>query len=297
MRVLVTGAHGQLGRDLVDAFAGRIPEGGSEELGCDLHGGRSAHEVVGLSHAALDVTDAKALAAALDAHQPELVVNAASWTAVDAAEADPEACREVVVGGTARLLEGCANAGAKLLTFSTDYVFDGEKATDYVEEDRVHPINAYGAAKAEAEALVGNDGLTVRTSWLAGVHGSPTVLRALQRVAGGQPVAFVDDQVGAFTASADLAAGVVALAATEAEGIIHLANTGAVSWFELVAEAVRLAGLDGSLVSATSTDQLDPQPAAARPARSVLACPRAALLGITLPGWQNGLARLVAART
>ena len=297
MRVLITGAHGQLGRDLVDAFAGRVPRGGSEELGCDLHGGGNAHEVVGLSHAALDITDAKALASALAAHQPELVVNAASWTAVDAAEANPEACREVVVGGTARLLEACAASGARLLTFSTDYVFDGAKGTDYVEEDPVRPINAYGAAKAEAEALLGDDGLTVRTSWLAGVHGQPTVLRALERVAGGERVFFVDDQVGSFTASADLAAGVVALSATEATGLVHLANTGAVSWYELVAEAVRVAGLDPNLVQATTTLDLRPRPAARRPERSVLACPRAALLGITLPGWQNGLARLVAART
>ncbi len=295
MRVLITGAHGQLGRDLMDAFSGQLPAGGDAALGCDLRGGYQEHEVFGFGRGELDVTDASAVASVMNDLKPDCVVHAAAYTAVDAAETDGDRVELVNAKGTLYVLEAAEAHKARFISFSTDYVFDGDKADAYEEDDLVRPLNRYGLSKAKAEAMVGDRGLVIRSSWLAGVHGQPTVLKAVKRVAEGKSVKFVSDQVGSFTACADLAAATTALAAMDVTGIMHIANQGSVSWFELVSFAVQSAGLDTNLVAPTTIEALGLSAAAKRPKNSALATKRAISLGLCLPEWQNGIARLVGA--
>ena len=295
MRVLITGAHGQLGHDLMDAFSGQLPAGGDAALGCDLRGGHQQHEVFGFGPGELDVTDASAVISVMNDLKPDCVVHAAAYTAVDAAETDGDRVDHVNVQGTQHVLEAAEVQKARFITFSTDYVFDGGKADAYEEDDLVSPLNRYGLSKAKAETIVGERGLVIRSSWLAGVHGQPTVLKAVKRVGEGKSVKFVSDQVGSFTACADLAAATTALAEMDATGLIHVANQGSVSWFELVRFAVQSAGLDPHFVAPTTTQALGLTAAAKRPKNSALATKRAKSLGLSLPEWQNGIARLVSA--
>ncbi|MCX6513181.1 MAG: sugar nucleotide-binding protein, partial [Actinobacteria bacterium] len=200
MRVLITGAHGQLGHDLMDAFSGQLPAGGDAALGCDLRGGHQQHEVFGFGPGELDVTDASAVISVMHDLKPDCVVHAAAYTAVDAAETDGDRVDQVNVQGTQHVLEAAEVQKARFITFSTDYVFDGGKADAYEEDDLVSPLNRYGLSKAKAESIVSERGLVIRSSWLAGVHGQPTVLKAVKRVGEGKSVKFVSDQVGSFTA-------------------------------------------------------------------------------------------------
>ena len=212
MNVLVTGAGGQLGRDLVDAFGGTVPAGGRR---CSLYGPDGpgpAVDVVGLDHAALPVDDRGAVLAAVDGLRPDVVVHTGAWTAVDACEGDPDRAWAVNALGTRHVAEAAERSGAHLVYVSTDYVFDGRSPRPYVEWDETNPLSAYGRSKLGGERECPPGSTIVRTSWVCGAHGANMVKTALRLGAGDGPLRFVDDQHGCPTFTADLAAAVVTLA-------------------------------------------------------------------------------------
>jgi dTDP-4-dehydrorhamnose reductase len=281
VKVLVTGAGGQLGRDLVDAFAD--------------------HDVTGLSRAELDVTDEAAVALAVAGLRPDLVINAAADTDVDGCESDPLRAHRANALGPWWLARACAREGATLVTFSTDYVFGGVAPAGpggvprgFVEGDTVAPLSVYGRTKAAGEQLV-REALPahhiVRTAWVSGARGRNFVRTMLRLADAGGPVRVVDDQVGSPTFTRDLAAAVRDLAVSGRYGTVHLVNEGSCSWFELAAAVFSLAGRDVDLAPQPSSAIDRPAP---RPAWSVLDTTHARAIGIgPLPAWQDGLERLL----
>jgi len=259
MRLLVTGAGGQLGSDVV-AAASAVGD-----------------EVVGLDHRALDITDRDSVLGAITTLRPDALINAAAWTAVDACEADPDRAFTANAVAVRWLAEGCHRTGAHLVHVSTDYVFDGSLDRPYHEWDSTSPRSVYGASKlaGEHEALeLGPAAAVVRTSWLCGEHGSNmvTLVRRLaaDRVGHAGALAFVDDQRGCPTFTADLASMLRRLALDRRAGVHHVTNQGAVSWYEFVVEILRASGHDPALVRPIGTAELDPPRPAPRPANSVL---------------------------
>lgn len=270
MRLLITGAGGQLGLDVGAAAV---------ELG---------HDVVGLDRASLDVTDREVVLRTLGDVRPEVVLNAAAWTAVDDCEADPDRAFSVNAAAVDALAGACRSIGAHLVQVSTDYVFDGDLDRPYVETDEARPVSVYGASKLageQAAAQLGDGALVVRTSWLAGEHGSnivTTVLRlAAERAGDRGALAFVDDQRGCPTFTADLAPVLVRLADERRCGTLHVTNQGTASWYELARRIVVAAGGDPALVRPIQTSELDPPRPAQRPANSVL--DNSALLAAGIP--------------
>src|SRR5215203_3715331 len=267
MRLLVTGAGGMLGRDVVAAA-------------------RAAdHEVTALARANLDVTDAATTRAAIAAAAPDAVVNCAAWTDVDGAEpAEDEATR---VNG-----DGAGNvaaAGAFTLHVSSDYVFDGTATTPYVESAATGPRSAYGRSKlagerAVAAAAPGNHAI-VRSSWLFGAHGPNFVATMLRLGAEHDEVGVVDDQVGCPTWTGHLARALVDIAERRPTGVLHVAGAGACSWHELAVAAFAATRTDCAVNRMSTAELGRPAP---RPAYSVLETER----GDTpvLPHWRDGLA-------
>ncbi|HEY6780619.1 MAG TPA: dTDP-4-dehydrorhamnose reductase [Thermoleophilaceae bacterium] len=269
MRVLIAGAGGMLGRDVV----------------------RSAGPAaVALTRAQLDVTDAALVASTVARVRPDVVINCAAFTDVDGAESDPDAARRVNVDGARNV----AAAAPRVIHVSTDYVFDGRAREPYVESDPVDPVSVYGQTKLEGEravAAANPNHLIVRTAWLFGVHGPnfvETMLR-LGRERGRARV--VDDQIGCPTYTGHLAAGLLELAARERTGVQHLAGRGAVSWHGFARAIFDAAGLDVELEPCTTAEFPRPAP---RPAWSVLGTEHVA--APTLPAWHEGLQAYLAER-
>ncbi len=252
MKILITGAGGQLGVELVTVCT------------------RLGDDVVAADRSMLDITDGAAVAALLHDTRPDAVINAAAYTAVDACETNVEMASKINGVAVGTLREACASAGAHLVQVSTDYVFDGTSNRAYVESDSTNPQSVYGQTKLAGEVAAGLDATIVRTSWLCGEYGNNMVKLVLRLVAGGAPLSFVDDQRGCPTFAADLAPALRTLALERRPGIFHLTNAGPVTWFEFVGDIVEAAGHDRSLVSAISTADLDPPRPAPRPANSVL---------------------------
>lgn len=276
MRVLVTGAHGQLGRELVSAFAPR-------------------HEVLATDQGSLDVTDRGSVLQAVSFLRPDAVVHAAAWTDVDACEGDPDRAFLVNALAVRHVAEAARRAGAHLCHVSTDYVFDGDKPGPYQEWDAPRPQSVYGRSKLGGENETGPGATVVRTSWLSGRHGSNVVKTILRLAASGDQLAFVDDQRGCPTFASDLALKVVELVVDRRPGVFHVTNQGSVTWFGLARAVLGCAGFDPALVRPVATGELSPPRPAPRPANSVLdnAALRLSGLGL-LPPWQQSLERLVA---
>ncbi len=284
LRLLVTGAGGQLGQDVVAAAR----HAGDDVVGCD--------------HASLDVTDRDAVLGAITTWRPDAVIHVAAWTAVDACESDPQRAFAANALAVRWVAEACDRAGAHLVHVSTDYVFDGTLDRPYHEWDATGPRSVYGASKlgGEREALaLGPAAAVVRTSWVCGEHGSnmvATVLRLAPERAGQRgALAFVDDQRGQPTFTADLAPLLRRLALDRRSGVIHATNQGAVTWYEFVSEVLAAAGYDPAMVRPISTAELVPPRPAPRPANSVLANQVLAVAGIPLlRDFRAPLAELVA---
>ncbi len=255
MRILVTGAAGQLGTDLVAACAA------------------AGDEVFAFDRAGLDISDRAAVLGAVTSLRPDAVVNCAAWTAVDACEADPELA--LAMNGTAVrwLAEACHRSGSHLVHMSTDYVFDGEMDRPYHEWDEPGPQSIYGITKliGEREALVlGPSATVVRSSWVGGVHGN-NMVKTVMRLVGEHPeLAFVADQMGCPTFTQDLAPLLRRIALDRLSGVVHATNQGAVTWFEFAREVVAALGKDPEMVRPILTGDLHPQRPAPRPANSVL---------------------------
>jgi len=274
VRVFITGAGGQLGHELVTALA--------------------RHDVTAVDHAALDVADPDAVHAAITASSPNVIVHSAAWTAVDACEGDPELARRVNTDGTANVAAAARTVGARVVYFSTDYVFDGTKPDPYVETDVPNPQSEYGKSKLGGERALGPDDTILRISWVCGRHGNNMVKTILRLAAEHDTLQFVDDQRGNPT-FADDAAGMVARLVDDARtGLFHVTNQGAVSWFEFAQAVLAAAGLDAARVSPIATADLVPARPAPRPVNSVLANAALRAAGIPLlPDFHEPLDRLV----
>lgn len=255
MRVLITGAGGQLGHDC--------------RLVCEAAG----DEVLAADRATLDVTDRDAVLGTIHTFRPNAVLNCATWTAVDACESDPERAFRANALSARWIAEACAQTDAHLVHVSTDYVFDGTKVEPYHEWDDTNPRSVYGASKAagEREVVQAGIGATIaRTSWLCGEYG-PNMVKTILRLAGERDsLTFVDDQKGHPTFTADLALVLRRLAVDRRSGVHHTTNAGAVSWFEFAQAVVAASGKDPQMVRPCATSDLQPPRPAPRPTNSVL---------------------------
>jgi dTDP-4-dehydrorhamnose reductase len=250
-RVLVTGAGGQIGSEVVAAF--------------------SDHDVIAADHGALDVADRDAVLQAITSTAPDAVVHAGAWTAVDACEGDPDRAFRVNALGTRHVAEAVTRVGAWVCYLSTDYVFDGTKTEPYLEWDTPNPVSVYGRSKLGGEQeIIGRDATIVRTSWVCGLHGHNLVKTILRLAHEHEKLAFVDDQRGQPSFADDLAPMIRRLVIDRRPGVFHVTNQGAVSWFEFARSVLEVAGLDPGRVRPIATADLDPLRPAPRPANSVL---------------------------
>jgi dTDP-4-dehydrorhamnose reductase len=252
MRVLITGAGGQVGTELVDVF------------------NAGGHTVAGFDHAGLDITDRDAVRAAVVEFHPDAIVHSAAWTAVDACEADPETAYAVNAMGTRFVVEAARLVDAPVHYISTDYVFDGTKDSPYVEWDEPNPQSVYGKSKLAGERELDDGSTIIRTSWVCGFHGPNMVKTILRLAAEYESLSFVDDQRGCPTFADDLAAKICDLVEGRHTGIFHVTNQGAVSWYGFAREVLIASGQDPDRVLPVSTADLQPPRPAPRPANSVL---------------------------
>jgi dTDP-4-dehydrorhamnose reductase len=207
----------------------------------------------------------------LSSVRPDAVINAAAYAAVDACETDQATAYAVNADAVGFLSAACESSGAHLVHVSTDYVFDGTLDRPYREDDATNPQSVYGRSKLAGEIAAGPDAAVVRTSWVCGEHGNNMVKLVLRLAADpDQALAFVDDQRGHPTFTADLAPALRTLAIDRRSGIHHLTNDGAVSWYGFVREILGAAGHDPDRVRPIATADLQPPRPAPRPANSVL---------------------------
>jgi dTDP-4-dehydrorhamnose reductase len=264
MRVLVTGAAGQLGRDLVLAF--------------------EDHDVVACDRSRLDVTDRDAVHQVVGSVRADALVHAAAWTAVDACEGDPDRAFQVNALGTRHIAEAARLAGTRVCYVSTDYVFDGRSPAPYTEWDRPNPLSAYGRSKLGGEHELDPGSTIVRTSWVCGRHGSNMVKTVLRLDRERDELAFVSDQRGCPTFTADLASMIRHLVVARLTGVFHVTNQGPTTWYDFARDVLRAAGRDPEKIRPVTTAELDPPRPAPRPANSVLDNAALRLQGVPLLG-------------
>ncbi|HEU4905871.1 MAG TPA: dTDP-4-dehydrorhamnose reductase [Solirubrobacterales bacterium] len=276
MKILVTGAAGMLGRDVM------------------LAAGNAGHDVVGYGHAELDVADAPAVSARIEAERPGVVINCAAWTNVDGAEEAEQEATRINGAGAGNVAAAAAAAGASVVYVGSDYVFDGGKGAPYVETDQTAPLSAYGRSKLageEATRAANKRHFIVRSAWLFGTGGPNFVETMLRLAADHGEVLVVRDQVGSPTYTWHLAYGIVRLIEGVEFGTHHMAAAGACSWYEFAREIFEQANVECKVMSATTEMLGRPAP---RPAFSALASQREH--PIELPSWQDGLAAYLAQR-
>ena len=262
MRILLSGRNGQVGRELERSLA---------PLG----------EVIATDRAMLDLADAEAIRRMVRETKPGVVVNAAAYTAVDRAESEPEAAMRINGTAPGVFAEEAGRLGALLVHYSTDYVFDGTKATPYVEEDPTHPLNVYGRSKLEGERAIHASGcrhVVLRTSWIYSARGSNFLRAILRRAREQSELRVVNDQIGAPTSAAAIArATALILGRTGPEGVFHASASGQTSWHGFAEAIVKSAGLPTRVVGIRSQDYPS---AARRPRKTSSQAPRA---GTRLP--------------
>ena len=276
-RWLVTGSYGQLGSDLQRVLA-ETPE----------------DEVRAVDVDSLDITDSAAVDAAVAGFRPDVVVNAAAYTAVDAAESDEDLAYKVNATGPAVLAAALARHGGRLVHVSTDYVFAGDATRPYEVDDEPNPRSAYGRTKLAGEQavreLLPDTAYVVRTAWVYGATGANFVKTMARLERERDTVSVVDDQRGSPTWSFHLARALVELARSgAAAGIYHCTGSGDTTWFGFTRAIFEELGADPARVQPTTTDQF-PRPAP-RPAYSVLSDTAWRAAGLTpMPGWREALA-------
>lgn len=287
MHLLVIGAGGQLGRELMC----RSPALGFSVTGVDIE--------------QLDITEASAVMSTISELRPGIVVSAAAYTAVDHAEADKDAAFGINQSGTGHVAHACNDYGIPLIHISTDYVFDGEKGAPYHEDDRPHPLNVYGKSKLAGEREVKRlcaEHLIVRTSWLFSSHGQNFVKTMLRLGRGHETVRVVNDQFGCPTPAADLADTILRMSQAvlhnrvSAWGIYHYCGMGAVSWYDFAGAIFSSAEKYGpfALKSLQPINTSQFPAAAVRPRCTVLSCERIkTVFGIEQRPWTDGLHRVI----
>ncbi len=277
MKVLVTGAKGQLGTDLMNELEKR----GIESIGVDLQ--------------EMDITDREACMRVISESKADAVIHCAAYTAVDAAEDNVDLCRKINGEGTRNVALACQATGAKLMYISTDYVFDGQGTRPWEPDDSRSPLNVYGQTKYEGELAVEElveKFFTVRIAWVFGVAGKNFIKTMLRLGKERGAVSVVDDQVGSPTYTYDLARLLVDMIQTDRYGRYHATNEGFCSWYEFACEIFRQAGMDEVKVTPVSSDQFPVK--AVRPANSRMSKAKLEENGFEpLPTWQDALGRFL----
>ncbi|ACX68010.1 dTDP-4-dehydrorhamnose reductase [Paenibacillus sp. Y412MC10] len=283
MKVLVTGAQGQLGKDVVSIFKG------------------SKHDVLGCGRNELDINNLEQCHKIIKEYQPDCIIHCAAYTAVDAAESDSDQAYQINAIGTRNLAIAAESVGSKLIYISSDYVFNGRSDYPYVEYDRTDPQSVYGKSKLAGEILTQtlcSKWFIVRTSWAFGLNGNNFVKTMLRLGQERTSLQVVNDQKGSPTFTIDLASFLLELADTEKYGVYHASNQGECTWYEftqaIFQEARKELGLPiKAELSPCTTDQF-PR-AAPRPANSVLEHMSIRTNGFAdLPHWQDALKRFIA---
>jgi len=265
VRVLITGSAGQLGTDLVASAK------------------HSGLDVIATSHADLDITDRDLVSQKIVGAEPEAIIHAAAWTAVDACESDVKKAMAINCDGTANVVSAARQVGARVIYVSTDYVFDGTKPTPYIESDLPNPQSVYGASKLAGEQQLDmSQDSVVRISWVCGEHGNNMVKTILRLAATSPTLTFVNDQIGSPTFTSDVAPILIDFATQSRPGIWHVTNQGTTSWFGFAQDVLRAAELDPNRVQPIATSELRPQRPAKRPANSVLENARMCKANLTL---------------
>jgi len=277
MKVLVFGARGMLGKDLVPALSVK-------------------HQVLARDIEDLDITDQHRVQKEIEILRPQVVVNIAAYTNVDWCESNKELACAVNADGARNIAAGCTAINARMIHLSTDYVFDGTSSAPYREEDPPHPLNVYGSSKLLGEHYIREilrDHLIIRTEWLFGRHGKNFVDTILQKAGKEENLRVVDDQRGSPTFTKDLSWALGQLLEKEGQGVLHVANSGSCTWYEFARRILQEKRLNNLLITPISSQELT-RPAK-RPANSVLDCQKLEqLLGKKMRSWEEALQEYLA---
>ncbi len=247
-KILVIGAQGMLGRDLLPELRVSFPD--DEILGWDME--------------EIDIRMEKETIEQIEALYPQIIINVAAYTDVDGCERNEEEAFRVNAEGMKHIALGARRCGAKVVYLSTDYVFDGKKGEPYLEEDSPHPLNIYGESKLKGEHYVQEltkEGLIIRTQWLFGKYGKNFVYAILKQAQEKEVISIVKDQIGSPTYTRDLSKAICALVQKRGQGIFHVANGGFCSWFVFAQKILSYAGIHGVKAIPIASEELD------RPAR------------------------------
>ncbi|MDH4228581.1 MAG: dTDP-4-dehydrorhamnose reductase [Nitrospirota bacterium] len=275
MKILLTGAAGMLGRDLHATLEGR-------------------HTLIPFAKSDLDIGDFGQVCRAVDANQPDLVINCAAFTDVDGCEGERDLAFRVNALGARHVAVAAERAGAAVLHVSTDYVFDGKGSVPYLEFDPTGPATEYGHSKLAGEEAIRAHNprhYIVRTAWLYGASGRNFVATIQRLAVERERLTVVDDQIGNPTWTVDLSGAIAQLIDTGSYGTYHATNEGECSWYEFACEILRLRGLKTPVAPVTSAEFPRPAP---RPAFSALNNFGLAVLGIHMRPWQEAVAEFLA---
>jgi len=273
--ILVIGARGMLGRDLMGILQSSLPNDG----------------VIGWDIEEIDIRKEEETVTKIEKLRPEIVIHIAAYTDVDGCELDEEKAFAVNAEGTKHVALAASRCRAKVVYLSTDYVFDGNRREPYLESDLPHPLNVYGLSKLKGEQYVQEwvkDFLIIRTQWLYGRYGKNFVASILRQAREKEILSIVNDQIGSPTCTADLAKAISVLIQFNGQGIFHVASSDLCSWYTFGQAILKLSGKDKVRVIPVSSQELG-RPAV-RPFYSVLNCQKLRKeTGLTLPPWSEAL--------
>lgn len=276
MKVMIIGGTGLLGKALVREWSG--------------------DEVLALGSRDVDIREAKRVREIVEKEHPQWIVLAAAYTDVDGCESDPARAFAVNREGAANVAQAAKNVGSKVLFLSSDYVFDGTKTSPYETGNPRNPKGVYGKSKSEAEVRLLEilpDVCIARTSWLFGIGGKCFPDTILKLAASRPALDVVNDQRGSPTYTVDLARAIIELCRKDANGIVHVTNSGDCTWLEFAREIVKGAGLQTEVRPVSSQQMARPAP---RPMYSVLAATSLQRYGIEMPSWEGALERYLKER-
>lgn len=271
-KIMILGARGMLGYDMV------------KTLSID-------YEIIPLDIEELDITKKDDVMKAMIETRPDIVINCAAYTDVDGCESNIEKAFSVNAEGVRYIAQSCKNVDAKLIHYSTDYIFNGKKKSPYKEEDLPNPLNIYGKSKLKGERYVQeilNDYLIIRTEWLFGKNGKNFVSTILELSDQKDELRVVNDQIGSPTYTVDLAYATKTLIEKAVAGIFNITNSGHCSWFEFAKKILDLSNTNHIKIFSISSQQL--QRPARRPRNSILNCNKFQIFtGMNLSNWESAL--------
>lgn len=286
-RILVIGANGMLGRDLVEVLR--------SSFCIDQN---SNWEVIGWDIDDIDIQKENETVAKIEGLQPEVVINVAAFTDVDGCELNEEKVFAINAEGMKHVALGALKCRAKVVYFSTDYIFDGKKREPYLENDLPNPLNVYGRSKLKGERYVQDlveDALIIRTQWLYGRYGRNFVNSILQQAREKKVLSIVNDQIGSPTYTVDLSQAISVLLQCNARGIFHVANSDLCTWYTFGQAVIKLSGIGGVRVIPVSSKELGR--AALRPSYSVLNTQKLKrVTGMILQPWSEALKEYISVK-